>query len=298
MRRKIFPGKPLLSVIIAYGMYFLTGCSGHSKNDAAIIKMMEESLNRSNKSLNYSTQSTLHELNEKQFEASTAARAKNWYPKADRIVTLCQAYYKYIEALKRQGQLLRKESNTLYATLKKMEPDIFATDSLLKNAFSNTTGIFTDSIIATEDYFYKIFFKNTSDESSRAFLTELQNRIKNLELKTVTFCNEQIGSTDGEGFFTSYSFIVGQNYKVLNQGTQLEITAGVGAFSTASNPEIKINGIPVDINESGYCVYKKKINKSPGNYSLPIQISYTDQDGKKQIITKTLEYTVAKECDQ
>jgi hypothetical protein len=296
MRRKIFPGKSLLSVLIAYGTYFLTGCSDHSKNDAAIIRVMEEGLSNSNKSINASSETVLHSLDNKRMDPATSYKAEVWYPKAQQISVLSKDCYGYIKTLKKKPGLSANESSILFNKIKKYEEDILNIDPQIKKTFSDPAYLILpeDSLTISEKDFYNKFLKNTSYESTKAFLTKLQNTVKMMENKTLIFCNEQISYH--RPYFDAYSVIIGQNCIVLNKGKQLEITAGVGAFSTKANPEITINGKVLLLNESGFTVYKKKITVNPGDYKIPIKIKYTDEFGKENIIEKIVEYTVAKEC--
>lgn len=277
----------------------LLSCRNDTKTDQEVIKAMEESLKKSNAALNRATYSVFNELQGKLYEAGSQERAKIWYLRADRIIMFSKIYYDYIDALKKEVPLSQKKVNQLFSELKKYQMDIYEVDSLIRITFETSAYSFDSATVSsTESIFYQKYFDDRSNESQIAFLTQLQNRIKNFESRTVVYCNQQVGAIDGEGFFSSYAFIVGQNYEVIKKGTNLVITAGVGFFSTKSKPEILINGNTLDINQSGYGSYKTKINKSPGKYFIPVKITYTDQDGKKQIVEKNVEYIVTKECDQ
>ena len=74
-------------------------------------------------------------------------------------------------------------------------------------------------------------------------------------------------------------------------GQELEITAGVGAFSKAALPTITIGNTVVPIGEDG-AARTKLAAGAVGTRSVPVRITYTDQDGKQQIIEEKVEYTV------
>jgi gliding motility-associated protein GldM len=75
-------------------------------------------------------------------------------------------------------------------------------------------------------------------------------------------------------------------------GDEMEITAGVGAFSKAAQPTVSIEGqnVPLDIDGAAH----RKINAatSLGKHTINVTVSFTDQEGKQQTITKPIEYTV------
>ncbi len=72
----------------------------------------------------------------------------------------------------------------------------------------------------------------------------------------------------------------------------MEITAGVGAFSKAAQPTVTIEGqnVPLDIDGASH----RKVNAatSLGKHIVNVSVTFTDQEGKVQTITKPIEYTV------
>jgi gliding motility-associated protein GldM len=74
-------------------------------------------------------------------------------------------------------------------------------------------------------------------------------------------------------------------------GQEVEIMAGVGAFSKAAQPQIIINGQGIGLGEDGQAKLKMQ-GGSLGKHSIPVVIRFKDQDGKDQTINKTVEYTV------
>ena len=71
-------------------------------------------------------------------------------------------------------------------------------------------------------------------------LSKFQNDVKTSENKVVQFCHNKVGEVAVR--FDTYAAIVGQNSNYLMPGQELEITAGVGAFSKAAKPMITIGG--------------------------------------------------------
>jgi len=105
----------------------------------------------------------------------------------------------------------------------------------------------------------------------------------------VAFCHEQVGRVAVR--FDTYAAIIGQSSSYVMPGQEVEITAGVGAFSTGAKPEITINGSRAALEADG-AARAKFTAGGVGQHSVPVTIVYLDQDGKRQTITKNIDYTV------
>ncbi|RYZ39035.1 MAG: hypothetical protein EOP49_30525, partial [Sphingobacteriales bacterium] len=91
--------------------------------------------------------------------------------------------------------------------------------------------------------------------------------------------------------FDTYAAIIGQNSNYLMPGQELEITAGVGAFSKAAAPVVTIGGQTYAIGAEGTATAKLP-GGGVGSRTVPVRITYTDQEGKQQVIEKNVEYKV------
>ncbi len=113
-------------------------------------------------------------------------------------------------------------------------------------------------------------------------LSKFQNDVKTTENRVVAFCHEQVGKVDLR--FDTYEAIVGQNSKYLMPGQEIEITAGLGAFSKTKLPNVSIGGSNVSLNEKGMAVYKTAAG-GIGQHTLNVTVQFKDQDGKDQTRT-------------
>src|SRR5215213_10322480 len=120
-------------------------------------------------------------------------------------------------------------------------------------------------------------------------LSKFQNDVKTSENKVVAFCHEQVGKVIVR--YDTFAAIVGQSSNYLMPGQEVEITAGVGAFSKAARPQITINGQGASLGEDGAARVKFG-GGGIGNHTVPIHIVYMDQEGKQQVIDKSINYTV------
>jgi len=241
---------------------------------------MEQSLANSNTVINTSTDIILKALLEKTYEWATKERSMLWYPKAEQIVKLSKETYNYLENAKRELKEKELSIDMLNEKMFKFHQDILNTDSSIRVTFNSDP----------------MFISPITKVTGSATLTALQNNIKIIENKVIAFCNNKVGIIwDG---FDSYSVIIGQSSNYLKPGDALEITAGVGAFSKAGQPEIIIGDSTVEISEEGCALYKIKVSNKPGQYKIPVKIDFLNQTtGKNEKLEKNIEYTVAKPCN-
>jgi len=75
-------------------------------------------------------------------------------------------------------------------------------------------------------------------------------------------------------------------------GDDMEITAGVGAFSKAAVPIVTINGANEPLGPDGAAHKKITADKSLGKHTVQVNIEYTDLDGQKKVLPKVIEYMV------
>lgn len=258
---------------------------------------MEENIGASSSMTNLSTQNILHDINEKRNDPITSYKASIWYPKAEQVVSLTTNCYNYIESIKKKVPLSNELSASLLLQIKNYEKEIFAIDEKINSTFNNPAYLLfsRDSTKTSEAEAYATLFKNASRESSLALLGTLQNNLKEFENKLVVFCHVQIPAPDR--YYDSYSVIVGQNVKTLSPGEQLEISAGVGAFSLVAKPEIVINGKTMLLNDQGLANFKTKAPTRLGSHLIPVIISFTDFEGKRVKREFSVEYSVKEKCN-
>lgn len=281
-------------------VFILVSCSGNETDidNTTAIKSMEESISNSNKLINTSSEEILHELENKLQDPDTKDIALLWYPRAQIIRRESTDLYDSLEKMKRLKKLDADRAAMLYDDLISFRAKIFAIDSSLRYFYTNNIEIFSHSFDSTgtkgKDSYITLFQKITP---LSALLGKIQNNIKIMENKLITYCNYK-SSLIIEDFHV-YSAIVGQSSTILRAGEELTIKAGMGAFSKTMLPKVKIGHVFVPITDSGFARFTITANNKPGKYTLPVEITYMDQiSGKEQKINYDLKYIVAKECDQ
>jgi gliding motility-associated protein GldM len=269
------------------------------------FKTINESLEKSNSTVQLSTDKIFESLTNKMDEDATREKATIWQPKAKEVIAYTTDVYKFIDNLKRQLLAESKgddDQNTvtrmmineghgqkLLVALRDYKNNVLK-DSAIRAQFEKSLPISLDKPKNTDKPDWeKAYFYMAPTVGALSILSKFQNDIRNAENKIVTFCHEQVGKVELR--FDAFEAIVGQSSKYLMPGQELEITAGLGAFSRSKLPTVTINGSNVALNDKGMAIYKTTAT-GVGSRNINVTVSFTDQDGNPQTRTIPIEYTV------
>jgi len=133
------------------------------------------------------------------------------------------------------------------------------------------------------------YFHMTPTIAAITILSKFQNDVKNSEAQMVDYCYKQIGSV--KVVYNQFEAFAGTNATYLMPGDELEIQAGIGAFSAAAKPDITINGARQSLNADGVADFKTKV-EGTGEHTVTVNIAYTKPDGTTATIPKVIKYTV------
>jgi len=131
------------------------------------------------------------------------------------------------------------------------------------------------------------YFHMTPTIAALTILSKFQSDIKNSESRVIDELHKRIGEV--KVVFDKFEPLVGTNATYLMPGDELEVTAGVGAFSAAAQPKIYINGSVQPLNGEGVADYKTKVSSTG---TVNVKIEYTKPDGSTGTIDKAVKYTV------
>ncbi len=282
------------------------------------FKTVRRSLENTNATVDQSTATILKSLDDKTKEDATKERALKWSPIAQQVSGISKKLYDYIENLK--GQIITKaggnpadpaksfkednldvvtrlmvkdgEGNKLKAMLEQYSKDIKALDPELDSAFTtpfvdvaNPPG--RDGKTKAWDVAY---FHMVPTVAGLTILSKFQNDIKTAENKVVAECHKKVGEV--KVVFDAYAAIVGQNSTYLMPGQNIEIKAGVGAFSKAARPSVSIGNQSVPLTDSGFARLSLPAGAN-GPHIIPVTIAYDNQiTGKKETVRYDVQYTV------
>ena len=189
----------------------------------------------------------------------------------------------------------KKQGKVLKAKLQEFREKMLAIDPEIAKEFSNTFPVedMNKTKIIGQDGKEKDFtfayFHMTPTVAALTLLSKFQNNVKNGENQMVTFCHNQVGAV--KVVYDQFAALVGQSSNYLMPGEDLEINAGVGAYSKAAQPRITINGSSMPLAEDGRATYKTKAEGS-GAKSVPVSVTYTKPDGTSETKTFDVKYTV------
>ena len=282
------------------------------------FKTVNDSLEKTNTVVNNSTNTIITSFQEKMTDPTTAEKARLWYPKAEQVVTQSKTISDYIEGLKNQilknadfnpaeGDSSYKMDNldvatrlmvdqgagkTLLKNLTEYKANILKIDPEINTEFANNLPINLNMPVTQNkgnNTWEAAYFRMVPTVAALTILSKFQNDIRTTENRIVSFLHNKVGQVAVR--FDTYGAVIGQSSNYLMPGQELEITAGVGAFSKAAKPIITIGGANTVLDADGAARFKTTVNNI-GTSSIPVSITYTDQEGKQQTIKKTVEYTV------
>jgi gliding motility-associated protein GldM len=131
------------------------------------------------------------------------------------------------------------------------------------------------------------YFHMTPTIAALTILSKFQSDVKNSESQVIDYLHKQIGEV--KVVFDKFEAQVGANATYLMPGDELDVTAGIGAFSAAAKPNIYINGSLQPLNADGVAEYKTKVSSTG---AVNVKIEYTKPDGSIATVEKPLKYTV------
>ncbi len=280
------------------------------------FKTVNNSLETTSATVNTSTNNIMKSLQAKLSDGSTAERAKQWYPNAQKVQAAAKEANDFIQALKddilsksggdpKDPSKSFKEDNldiptrvmvdkgggkNLLQKLKDFQAKILAIDPEIKAEYPQGLPINLDPPkLKSKKSWEHAYFHMVPSVAAITILSKFQNDVKTAENKVVEFCHKKVGEvTIIQDAFAAIA-VADANYVL--PGQKINVTAGVGGFSTKVSPQITINGAPVAVGPDGTAKLEVQ-SGAIGTHTIPVHIVYTDQNGKQQVIDKPIEYTV------
>ncbi len=279
------------------------------------FKTVDKSLQGSNANLTTANAVLYKSLEDKMKDEQYKAQAAIWQPKAAEAKKNSDEVIKYIEDLKlelMQNADLKedgsfKEDNLdastrlfetngkgdqLKARLEEYKKKMLAIDSSFPAKFSANFPVNTDPIPSKEGgtkSFTTGYFHMTPTVAALTMLSKFQNNVKNAENTISSYIHSKIGAV--EFVYDQFAAVVGQSSNYVMPGEKVTITAGVGAYSTAAQPQITIGGSGVPVNADGVAI-REFTAEGGGERSMPVSVTYTKPDGTKETKTFPIKYTV------
>jgi GldM N-terminal domain len=307
----------LLWVSACFFITLISACNNASKKQLAVFKLLNDGIQSSTKNLESQNDIVYKTFANKLVAPETRERTLQWEPKYTSIKNHSSLLIKYIDSL--QDVLKDKagytKGNQLNETNTSAANWLFEDKGAAESLFKKLNG-YKFAVLAVDEEIKKVFedritlaptfgkrekdgntatnfFNGKSVMEVQAILNQFKNGIRLTENEIITFCNYKC-----EPFcnlmFGKFSAIVGQSSTYVKPGDEIKILAGVGVFSVAAQPKIKINGNYILLNENGVAEYSLKAAGKPGKHTIPVTVNFIKSDGSKASQTYSIEYVVSK----
>jgi gliding motility-associated protein GldM len=286
------------------------------------FKTVNNSIGRANAVIGDKNSTTYKSFEDKLKDEKTAKDAAIWKPKADQARALSADMDKYIEDLKKQlkvesgltmkdgvedfkednleastrlmGKDQKGEGKKLLAKLTDYRNKMLAIIPEMKAEFDKSFPLDVSvpkapaGTLGDRDW-ETAYFHMTPTIAALTILSKFQNDVKNTEAQIVDYCHSKVGAVVFK--YDQFAAIANASSTYLFPGQDLEITAGVGAFSTAAKPTIIIGGSNIPVGPDGTAVYKTKAEGS-GTRTVDVTIEYVQPDGTRASVKKPVTYTI------
>ncbi len=133
------------------------------------------------------------------------------------------------------------------------------------------------------------YFHMTPTIAGLTILSKFQNDVKNSEAQLVDYCHKKIGEV--VVVYDKFQVIAQANTTYAMPGDDIEIVAGVGAFSAAARPTITIAGQVQQLTADGTALWKTKAGGA-GIKPVDVVVEFTKPDGSKEKVVKKITYEV------
>src|SRR6202023_1810156 len=104
------------------------------------------------------------------------------------------------------------------------------------------------------------YFHMTPSIAAMTILSKFENDVKNSESQMVDYLHKKIGEV--KLVYDKFEPLIGTNSTYLMPGDELDVTAGIGAYSAAAKPVIYINGNLQTLNSDGIAEFKSKMESA------------------------------------
>ncbi len=133
------------------------------------------------------------------------------------------------------------------------------------------------------------YFHMTPTIASLTILSKFQNDVKNSEGQLVDYIHSQVGKV--KLVFDQFQAIAQASRTYAMPGEEIEITAGVGAFSAAAKPKIYVGGQLQNLTPEGTASFKTTASGA-GDHTVDVKIEFIKPDGTPAVVNKPVKYTV------
>ncbi|HNU89145.1 MAG TPA: hypothetical protein PKJ94_12675 [Ferruginibacter sp.] len=306
-------------ITLAIGVFHIfSSCVDKSNNALTVFRATDEGLQQSVKTIAITNKIIYRALEDRLTDPDAKVIAGNWYPKAIVVKSLSDSVVKYIAGLKEElkneagtndqgDKLSYKEDNSnavnhlfndhekgkeLFDKLLRYRQEILAIDPELTKAIYHTILVFAGGFDYTKTgsaAFTKTFVNDIPAVAALAMLSKFENNIRINENVLVSFC---LNKTYPVMIIDDFPMpLVSLSSNTVKPGAEIEITAGIGAFSSSANPKITVDGKSVVVDD-GVGIYKLRASMKPGNHFVRVVMTFIKPGGGTMTLEREVRYTV------
>ncbi|HEY8396627.1 MAG TPA: gliding motility protein GldM [Flavihumibacter sp.] len=286
------------------------------------FKTVNESITTANSVVDAKNAAVFEAFKDALEDPKTRQNAEIWLPKAQEAKKLADEVSNYIEELKVELKKESKGENIGTPEEKFSIDDLDASTRMLvegakgqelldkltefkakilevvpeqKDAFAKSLPIDLEipksqTGNTVQNNWQSAYFHMTPTIAALTILSKFQNDVKNSEAIVVDHCYQQIGKVKFK--LDNFQAFAGTNSTYLMPGQELQITAGIGAFSTEAAPTVTVNGATIPLGPDGTALYKTTVNGA-GEHKVNVVVNYKDPNtGEDKSVTKEVRYTV------
>ncbi|MCC6290311.1 MAG: hypothetical protein IT249_20730 [Chitinophagaceae bacterium] len=283
---------------------FLNACKNNQQDKDALFHILASNIDETANNISERNATLYYAFNYQLEDPILKDKTAILFPIITKIHAYSDSIVQQIRAIKRviheeelKGNTIEKPKlrlQNLYDSLIHFKSSIFRIDPEINQAFKDSIPLSNISLDTTQQSFKSFeqtFFSVQSNEAYIALLSVLENKIRVLENKLVVFYYDK---TTYHGCNAERDVpLLSQDKSIVAGEDSIEITAAIGEVVSTGNPEMKIMGQKIEVNNLGLMIYKFKANKTKGKHAVPVTISFIDENtGIREDVSKTLYYTV------
>ncbi|MDF2189071.1 hypothetical protein [Paraflavitalea sp. CAU 1676] len=309
-------------LVITAGV-LMVGCA--EKHEAKVLRLLENSLQNSEKLIRKENQLIYGHLNRELESAFTGGPSIEWAPTANELRAAASMLNDSLEVAKRQVAEADGKKNTKGPSLLAQEAIIYRHLNFYRSAINNILYHSSHAIAEWQLRYYKqvvrdvdSLFKGSlrmsyalsqgdsleplkpgernllgNDQVSAALaIGRIELTLGLVERSLASFC---MSRTKGYLHCVGVPAIINTlNYERIRTGDTLVLTLGDGEFVAYKTPLIRLDGTLVPQDDAGGFRYSWIASAKPGEYFLPVNIQYEKPTGEVLSWTKNVKYVIQK----
>jgi hypothetical protein len=265
---------------------FLSGSCNNQNNNSAALDELRQKIDYTNKFIAHQNELAADLMEQRLVDAETREKALIWAPRVASIRSITNWFTMNLQQLQKAPAI----ENDILKIIQKFRDSIGQIDPSIRQEFGSEFDQFPNLLMKKEISADQVRLSELRGSTKQIYLSQIIQQCRVLENRLIIFCVEHCASSTHH--YDYFAAIIGQSSSVVSPLEKITVTAGVGSFTREAKPGFLINGQLVEPDETNIANYSFHAPSKAGTYHVPVEINYTDQDGKKQTIIKTITYRV------